>query len=660
MPKWLSGILGGLALFALGCRAPPAASVRTFCEPPAGWRHLDGREPQFVIRSCHLEVRGDSKFVDPTPFEGDLEAAVEVAFAGGDARGFAGLFVEDLAAAERPFFCVAVRATGELRTFRSSDPEEPLGGRGWEPVASRSPAGFLRLGASVTAGEVRFFVDGRAVGTVRLDPSGAPARAFAVGIFNRGATTRWKNFAAGESRPAAEFRPEEHGFWGGAAEAAALLERASQEAEEFAARPSRSGVYPVVASLDQALRILRGGTDAGLLRGAETRAGRIAESLLDAADSIGETPFVRAAFAGLAEASSVSVRSPGAARYLERAREAERRGARADAFCLYAAAELEGAGVEAAERAKALGSSLAPLRLEVVVKGDPPDALFDARVETSRVLRALYGSASRTGGGDLRIEIATIRSAKETETRDAERRIPVYARGGEALAALEEEAESLSRKIRDGLTEALARATILKAARRSEGGSPGGEMREAAVGGRRYEVLIDDARKLEDAERRLAELRKKIAAEETRSSVAYETIPAKLQTVSVVYEFSLSAHLDSKQLVRVAKERVYRGVEEWEHPADRRRGIPASRFRPERVREAAEAVRGAAMERIRTAVSPENLLAALPREERLSFAVRYAKAARTEEAKALLEWTIEEVLGLKGSLRRRVAAACSE
>lgn len=659
MSRWSLAALSGLAVSAFGCRAPPAASVRTFCEPPAGWRDLDGRETQFAVRSCHLEVRGDSSLVDPTPFEGDLEAAVDVAFAGGDARGFAGLFVEDRAAKERPFFCVAVRATGEVRTFRSSRPEEPLGGRGWE-AASRSPAGFIRLAASVKAGEVRFSLDGRAAGGLPLDPAGAPGRTFAVGIFNRGATTRWKNFAAGESKAPGEFRPEEHGFWGGEADAAALLERASLEARDFAARPSRSGVYPVVASLDQALRILRGGTDAALLRDAEGRANRIAESLLQAADAIGETPFLRTALAGLAGASSFAVRSPGAARYLERAREAEQRGARAEAFCLYVAAELEGAGAEAGERAKALGSSFAPLGLEVVVKGDPPEALFDARLETARALSALYGSTVRTGEGELRVEVATLRSSKEVETREAERRIPVYARGGEALSKLEEEAEALSRKIRDDLTEALARATILKASKRSEVPPPGGEMREVLVGGKRHEVLVDDARRLEAAEGRLGELRKKIAEEKPRTSVAYETIPAKLQTVSVVYEFSLSAYLGSKPIVRVAKERVYRGVEQWEHPADRRRGIPASRFRPEPVREAVEAVRSAAMERIRTAVSPESVLAGLSREERLPFAIRHAKAARTEEARALLEEVLEDVLGLRGSLRRRVAAACSE
>ncbi len=653
-------ILVFFAGLAAGCGTPPKVSVWSLCERPPGWADIAGRTPDIQARHCHLEVREDCALLDPTRFEGDLDAAVDVAIAGGEPNGFAGLFVKDGNASERPFFGACVRGTGEVRVFRSSDPQTPLGGRGWEPSLEEAPTGFFRLAVSVAGGEVRFFLDGRALGAIPLESSDASAqRAFAVGIVNRGAASRWKNFAAGESGRSGRFRPEAHASWGGPEDARELLERAREEAKRFSARPSRSSVYPVAASLDQALRILKEIGDESLVRKAEELAGQMLEKMAEGADRIGETAFVRAAFARLL-ASPAAGAARTAVRYLQRAEEAERRGQTAEAFCLYKAAELEGAGPESAAAAKALEGSLRPLSLEVAIGGETRQPLFDVKLEVWKVLRSLYGSAPQGDGEGLRVEISTLGSARDVETSEGSRTVAVYARGGEKLSKLAEEADRLARSIAEGLSDAQARMSILRASRRTGGIVRSGETQEVTLGGRRYELLVGDARRLEADERRLNELKKAIAEEEERHSVRHETIAAKVQTISIAYEFSLSAYLGSRRVVHVPKERVYRGAEQYEHPADPRRGIPASRFRPERIEETIDAVRRAAMETVRAAVSPENLFAALPRAEQLAFAVRYARAAKTEEARGFLEWALEEFLGLRGSLRRRVAIACSE
>ena len=105
-------------------------------------------------------------------------------------------------------------------------------------------------------------------------------------------------------------------------------------------------------------------------------------------------------------------------------------------------------------------------------------------------------------------------------------------------------------------------------------------------------------------------------------------------------------------------EKTYLGVEQWSHPADDKRGIPAARFQRSEVDQGVQSVRDRVLSRFRTAISVENVLSKLAPDDRLPFLVRFARASRDEEAVTNLEWILRQELGLEGSALKAVGAAC--
>jgi len=623
-------------LLSAGCAEVPSSTVQTFRSAPATWRTLRGSAPapsDLKVERSHLDLAGDAAFVDGLELE-DVALIADVAFVGGDPRGIAGIFIFDAASNPATCVCLAVRPGGQWRVYRSNDPLEPSGGRGWKALARSTPTGFIRLALRGQPGDLRLFVDGAEVEGLTGDaaPGGAAAQAkhprFRVGLFNRAATSRWKNFIAGRALPAGSFRAEEHADWGSSSDADGNLREAREAAQDAARRPARMKLYAVAAGFEEAYRAFHGASN--LARATETLelAARAASDCAPGARDIGEADLHRQAFRSLGKLGD------GGRRGEER---------------------LSGLEGNAAARIEAARNHRKPLGLSLVVDGPParPSAKpLLAPLDVTEVVRALYGGLERAEAGELQIRIHIERADDSEETSSSQRRVPVSRRIGGQLAALEAELKSLEKKLADDTLDARTRADVLRAVGTLVGPSP---LRTFRIGGKTLELCGDDGVALERMERRVAELRAQVAKEGSDERLEYRPIPATLHASSILVEITCSVTLDQKLILETARERTYLGVEQWTHAESQATGTPASRFDPAIVEEARREVRSRALARLRTSISRESIVAKLPASERLDFLVRLARATREDDDIARLQWYLRSELGVDGPSLSKVA-----
>lgn len=645
-----------------GCQTPPPRTVQTFCVPPEGWTDLGGREVPLSVEQCHLSLTVDRVLLDPTAFS-SVNAIVDMAFTGGDPRGVAGLTLWNSAGEQRSFYSLALRPSGEWRVYRASDPRQPVGGRGWQPLSRETAAGFVRLGARVIGGAVQFYVDGSPVDSYPLEQPAAlvaddPGQgALYLGIFSQDATTRWKNFVAGESTAAGEFRPEEEAYWGADNDAGLLMDQAAAAARVFRSRPGRMGLFEVVASLDEAKRILLAlGGQAGV-EGLKEHARGIEEYMTPGASRIREEELLKRSFHYIYDTRHEG--GDQAAQLVEAARDAESRGLEGTALCLYLAAATRGADPAVEESIERLKADLEPLRLDYRLENRAEDPIFNT-TEFWNVVRENYGGLRSSREGELKIHVGLRRSANEAETSRGTRRVPVYLRGQGNLGKLLEERDKLRSELPDDLLDARARANVIRTSAEILGPSVLAELRKFEFGGKTYELALGDGRALEAAYSRLKELEEQIREEESHESVAYREVPATLHTNSIVVEFSVLVALGDRELMRIQRARSYLGIEQWTHPASPDLGLEASRYRQDVVEDAIRAVKARALRRFRAAVSIETILPKLEPDERVRFLIRFGRSSALPEVQASLEWFLQEELGITGDLREEVVESCFE
>lgn len=217
------------------------------------------------------------------------------------------------------------------------------------------------------------------------------------------------------------------------------------------------------------------------------------------------------------------------------------------------------------------------------------------------------------------------------------------------------EKETLEARLPNDLLDARARANVLRGSAPFAGPGALSDLKEYSVQGKVHVLPVTDGDKIERSCKRLEELGALIAEEESNQEVTYRTIKAKVRTLSIMVDASYSVSLDGKRVVEMKNERSYLGIEQWSHPAGKKLGIAAARFSDEEAREAVESVRERALRRFQTAISLENLLAKLSEADRLSFLIRLARSAGSDEIRDKLKWLVQNEVGLQGRSLERIA-----
>ncbi len=123
---------------------------------------------------------------------------------------------------------------------------------------------------------------------------------------------------------------------------------------------------------------------------------------------------------------------------------------------------------------------------------------------------------------------------------------------------------------------------------------------------------------------------------------------------SFAAEVSCRLSLDRRQILEVDGERTYLGLEQWQHEADRELGIDAAKPSRREVDATRKVVVERALGRLRAAISVENLLGRLPREQRLNFLLRLARASRQDEHEERFLWAVSRELQIRGALVGRI------
>jgi hypothetical protein len=129
-----------------------------------------------------------------------------------------------------------------------------------------------------------------------------------------------------------------------------------------------------------------------------------------------------------------------------------------------------------------------------------------------------------------------------------------------------------------------------------------------------------------------------------------------MTTVSVLLEVRMEVAWRGETIASADRYRAYRGVEQWDHPADPARGVPASTSRPEEVAAAVAAVRDKALARMRTLASRESISSRLNPRDKLPFLLRLARTTRQPEDVDSLKWQLQEGYGFRQSIRDAVTA----
>jgi hypothetical protein len=650
-----------------GCGTRSKVVVYTFETPPTSWEVVSnsGGGELFSVRDHHLDLAGERSFVEPTAFS-SMSGSVDLAFLDAGGRGasrrarssaLAGIVLEH--ASDPRLFCLALtpRDRGKSRVYRGKNPFVPRGGAGWRERSNAWPTGFSRLEFEVRGGSVTFRVDGKEIDGGELasvPPSGKPG--WRVGIFSSGARTRWNNFIVGESGSAA-FSASSHIDWGDSTTITSLEREFLLEAKRFESRPSRSGVFAVVAPLTGALAACRAIGDDSRYDSLSSAAAKTAAQLRGAARRVGEEELLVKAFGSIARTTSERRTILGVSdqEFVQRAKKAEAAGRWTEALVYYTVAlEVESdAATEASVRE--LMSKLPTPSYSLAV--DDSRANKKSLVSSMRFrerVTASYGGLRR--GGDnrgisirLQIQKADIDSEKETATR----RVSVADGSARIPEAERKELERLKTSRDDDLREAIANAHVLKASAQVLGGDTLEYVRPFTLDGKKYDLHATDGKRLAKDYARYSQLKQKWDRLAGRMHI--EQISAKRTTVSIAFRARLDVFYDGKVIVDGEMFDVYRGLELWEHPAVPDKGIARSKPSNAEFQAAVAWVRERVLRRFDRLISTANILSKLSRDQRLTFLIGVARGTRGSRDELSLRWAIQQEFGIESVLRDSVA-----
>lgn len=644
---------------ALGaCSTPGVMIVEQFRSPPR-WAELAGGPAELRVTAGHLETEGSSAYSVPQRL-GDFDLLTDIAFMSEASRGLAGIFARDTQTeSDDDFYCLAVRPTGHFRVFKSDEPLDPVGGSGWQELEGRAPAGFLRLGMRRRAAVIEFFVDERRVGEYpvsRSEPSPAEtsggAHELQIGIFSDNVICRWKHFLAADVTAGEDIDLREHLYWGDATTGEILFEECRERLEALLERPSRGRLFGLIAAFDegrfafrQAGRPERAGDLVGLL-GSERSRLRQAASRCDA------LACYRSALEATLERNHRGdvVVSPEEQDLVRRADEALLKDQATRALVLYTAAQELREDAARSRRIDELMRRLRPLGFSFTFDKSGTGDLFEEG-EIWAVVREAYGALPREDGGELALHVDAD-SVRYSDTERAKRRVPVRVRDAQLLARREADVRDLAHQMKEDLLDAQARANISQRAR--AGGAPSSPLREFDIQGNSVKLRVDDGEKLEQLERRLEDARQKLERLKKDRRLEFHSVDATRITYSFSAEVSCRLSLDGRKILEVRREKTYLGLEQWRHPADRERGIEAATPSRHEVEATRDVVVRRALGRLRTAISLENVLGQLPRDQRLDFLLRFARASLQDEHRDRFLWAVRNELEIRGELLRRI------
>ena len=691
-------VLASLLLLG-GCVAPPRFVAENFEASPVGWSSLnkDGSgAPAAIPESSRLSVsekvaagaavvhgrlivQGTRTYCHGTSFD-RFHGFCDLQAAGGMLDESAGIFIEETrldadGAGRTYFYTLAVNGKGEWKSYRGF-PDRPLGVSVWAQVPETDPTAPLRLGAACDGETISFSVNGKQVSSFNIGAVGGgiaaagrgasairgPASAgdwkgtdggrLRIGIFSAGLTAAVDAFIFGEDGPGEAFRPEER-LRASPQEGKALLEEAAARAEAFRRKPTRAGLLAVIEAYTAAENaFLRGGDPIGAevaaaqgaqVLGALEPAARLArsEDLLQLA--------LRARTPSGGKGTGLLGRQGEA--YAGRARAAGAAGRPAEALVFWLAAGALEKSPEADREAGALIRILDPplafvyslKSLENLPKEFPRQGLFAA-------VRDIYGNLPESLEGEIRIEVTVQEATVDHAEEATKREVPLTVQQDPLPPPMRLELSRLEKSFPEDVRDAVARAktqSIVDLTGRSR-------IVKLELDGKSLPVTPEDAQKLNKTSARLQELRR-LSVQQKASAREFVSIEARLLTDSARLGISFRLLFGGQELAGEAS--AYEGTEQWSHPADTARKIPASAYsKAERDRLIA-AVRDRVLGRLRTGIARQALLEKLSADETTRFILRFARSSREEGDREIAAWRLKSLFGLEGVTRERVLQA---
>jgi len=453
-------------LLAAGCASKGTMVAHTFDSSPGDWLDLTpaGGENASAgprVKSHYLGVSGTRILMEPSSFE-SVNGIVDLAVAGGSAKGFAGVFLKRTG--DDYFYCFALRpwGTGEFRYYAARDPLRPGGGSGWQPTSRKNPAGYARISFEFVDGRLRFSLDDKRY-TPDFDSTlsqGRDGGLWQVGIFSMELDTRWNNFIVSDnSAPGGLLEQVD---WGDRSAAMSLDREFTQGAGKFIDKPTRSGIFALTAALSGAERIYRHVGAAADGKKLLSRATEILGSLKVAARSLGEEELLVRCFAiGVSsESDRREVLGAGKKDFVSAGKSASGRESFSEAAVYYAAALSldENAATSALLEAVKMKIPTPSYSLEI-----DEDKVKNRVVAQSRFRAAVqqeYGGLPREEDADLEIRVRINRSSATRDSEDATRRIPIVVDGEGMSIAERREMEKLEEELPEFLLDAKARAEV--------------------------------------------------------------------------------------------------------------------------------------------------------------------------------------------------------
>jgi len=649
-----TGVMG-LFLVALfsGCAGKDVLVVHTFESVPGNWRELSAGGDSSAassglrVSSHSLRVNGTRVLLEPTRFE-NFRGIVDVAVAGGEPKGFAGVFLRR--DGDDRFYCFALRpwGAGEYRYYSASDPLRPAGGSGWQSANRNSPAGYVRLGFEYAGGKIRFSLDDQEF-TPSFESILSRAKdsgAWQIGIFSMGLDTRWNNFVV--SNDIAGSQLAALADWGGI-EAAVNLEREFVDGTKaFISNPNRSNIFTLTAALSGAQKIYGQHGAATESRNLSARAAGLLEPLKAAALRLGEGDLLVRCFA--MGASSVTARrrilGAGGENFSARAQAADAAGRHTEAAVYYAAALSLQKDSRLADKLEAAKSKIPipsysfEMDEEKVKNRVVAQSRFRATVQTD------FGGLPRKEDADLVIRVKINRSSASKDVETATRQIPVIVGGVGMSSAEREEMLRLQRELPEFIVDANARAEIRRVSIQLSGRTESqGALDSYTIAGKEYELHIDDGKRALKDQGRLNVLQEKWNG--LKSKLNYEQLEAERTTVSINFSAVVDLLYKGKSLVSGEKINAYRGIVLWRHEAVPGKGIEASTPSNTDIKQAAEAVRRRVLGQFAGVISRAKLLVKLEKADRLALLLRLARSSGNSRDELTLRWYLEKEFGFK-------------
>ncbi len=650
-------LLGGPAL---GCLGPAPYVVETFQSSPRGWVVIDrnGESPAADLRVEHgrLLLGGARMLCQDFVLRESFSGLVDIAIAGGDADGIAGVFVEESTPLSRTVHCLAINTRGEWASYDGNPMVPPPLGR-WRALEGRSIVDHLRVRMAKYGDGLVLSVDGAPETIAAFRVTAAASRlarssGFRIGVFTYLLDVTVDNFIVGDdSIESVPFNPERHTWWGTRADAIGLVELATHRARAFAQHPRRMSFLGVIEPLDAARHVHIENGDAIGLQSMQETAARLLQSSRVAVDAARSEDLLNLAIATLDLGSSERDRLLGdrLSSLLDGARRARSEGRPAESLIFYLAAREVGQDEEIRASIENLSRDiLRPLRLDLEVE-DRSSGADRIDVDERRFARAAidaYGSLPRSSSGELAVRLVILEAVHDHDRARATRNVLVTRLEGALTAEQAEELERLEKQFPEDLRDARKRALIMKAGSiKPDIESSMRRVSFSEVGVDEAEIHRSDLVSLRQTYDRLVALR--TLAKDAEKSTVRVLVPAESITDLARFRVSYEVALEGRTLLEGTVSGV-RGVEQWEHDAVPEKRVAASHHDPVRGEQVIHAARRQVLARLRTDISRDSLFGKLTPDESTALLVRIARATRSKDDRFVLQWRLRNRYGLRG------------